>query len=36
VALGQVVGGAELVRFFLSDAYHELRLALGDPVGRAG
>ena len=34
VALGQVVGGAELVRFFLSDAYHELRSTLGDPTGR--
>ncbi|HEX8954515.1 MAG TPA: tetratricopeptide repeat protein, partial [Polyangia bacterium] len=34
VALGQVAGGAELVRFFLSDAYHELRSTLGDPTGR--
>jgi tetratricopeptide (TPR) repeat protein len=34
VALGQVAGGAELVRFFLSDAYHELRSTLGDPAGR--
>ncbi|MDB4968944.1 MAG: repeat-containing protein [Myxococcales bacterium] len=34
VALGQVVGGAELVRFFLSDAYHDLRSTLGDPTGR--
>ncbi len=34
VALGQVAGGAELVRFFLSDGYHELRSTLGDPTGR--
>jgi hypothetical protein len=30
VALGQVAGGAELVRYFLSDGYHELGSALGD------
>jgi tetratricopeptide (TPR) repeat protein len=29
VALGQLPGGEDLVRFFLSDAYHELRLGLG-------
>jgi hypothetical protein len=34
VALGQVPGGAELVRFFLSDAYHELRQTLSEPKGR--
>jgi tetratricopeptide (TPR) repeat protein len=31
VVVGQVPGVAELVRFFLSDHYHELRHALGDP-----
>ncbi|MSP60684.1 MAG: hypothetical protein EXR72_10150 [Myxococcales bacterium] len=31
VTLGQVAGDAALVRFFLSDAYHELRATLGDP-----
>jgi tetratricopeptide (TPR) repeat protein len=30
LALGQVAGVAELVRFFLSDAYHELRSQLGE------
>jgi hypothetical protein len=30
LALGQIPGVAELVRFYLSDAYHELRTALGD------
>jgi len=34
LALGQVAGVAELVRFFLSDAYHELRSTLGEPSGR--
>lgn len=34
VALGQVPGGGELVRFFLSAAYHELRSTLGNPAGR--
>jgi tetratricopeptide (TPR) repeat protein len=34
-SLGQVPGVAELVRFFLSDAYHDLRSTLGDPSGRA-
>jgi tetratricopeptide (TPR) repeat protein len=34
VALGQVPGVAELVRFFLSDHYHELRLVLGEATGR--
>jgi tetratricopeptide (TPR) repeat protein len=34
LALGQIPGVAELVRFYLSDAYHELRTALGDPQGR--
>jgi hypothetical protein len=34
VVVGQVPGIAELVRFFLSDQYHELRQALGDPSGR--
>ena len=34
LALGQIPGVAELVRFYLSDAYHELRTALGDPGGR--
>jgi lipopolysaccharide biosynthesis regulator YciM len=33
VALGQVAGGNELVRFYLSDPYHALRSALGDPTG---
>jgi tetratricopeptide (TPR) repeat protein len=28
VLLGQVVGGAELIRYFLSDSYHDLREAL--------
>lgn len=32
--LGQIPGVAELVRFYLSDAYHELRGAVGDPAGR--
>jgi tetratricopeptide (TPR) repeat protein len=32
--LGQVAGVAELVRFFLSDAYHELRSTLGEASGR--
>ena len=31
---GRSLGGAELVSFFLSDAYHELRSTLGDPAGR--
>ena len=30
VALGQVLGGPDLVRFFLSDPYHELRSTLRD------
>lgn len=34
VALGAVPDGAELVRFFLSDDYHRLRSALGEPVMR--
>jgi hypothetical protein len=34
VALGQIVGGADLVRFFLSDAYHELRATLDASSGR--
>jgi hypothetical protein len=34
LALGQIPGVAELVRFYLSDAYHELRTTLGDPGGR--
>jgi hypothetical protein len=34
LALGQVSGVAELVRFFMSDGYHELRSTLGDPSGR--
>jgi tetratricopeptide (TPR) repeat protein len=34
LALGHVPGVSELVRFFLSDAYHELRSTLGDPLGR--
>jgi len=34
IALGQIQGVAELVRFYLSDAYHELRSTLGDPTGR--
>ncbi len=34
LALGQVAGVAELVRFYLSDAYNELRSTLGDPTGR--
>jgi len=34
LALGQVPGVAELVRFYLSDAYHELRTTLGDPGAR--
>ena len=34
LALGQVAGVAELVRFYLSDAYHELRTALGEASGR--
>jgi len=32
VALGAVPGGAELVRYFLSDDYHRLRVALSEPV----
>jgi hypothetical protein len=32
VALGAVPGGTELVRYFLSDDYHRLRVALSDPV----
>ena len=32
VALGAVPGGTELVRYFLSDDYHRLRLALSEPV----
>jgi tetratricopeptide (TPR) repeat protein len=35
LAPGQVPGVAELVRFFLSDSYHDLRSTLGDPSGRA-
>jgi hypothetical protein len=35
VALGAVVGGPELVRYYLSDDYHRLRQALGDPQGGA-
>jgi hypothetical protein len=34
LALGQIAGVAELVRFFLSDAYHELRSQLGEASGR--
>jgi tetratricopeptide (TPR) repeat protein len=34
LALGQVAGMPELVRFFLSDAYHELRSQLGEASGR--
>jgi Tfp pilus assembly protein PilF len=34
IVVGQVPGVAELVRFFLSDQYHELRHALGDASGR--
>jgi hypothetical protein len=30
VLLGQVAGGTELVRFFLSDAYDELRAAISE------
>jgi tetratricopeptide (TPR) repeat protein len=33
VAVGAVVGGADLVRYYLSDDYHRLRQALGEPVG---
>ena len=32
VLLGQVPGGAELVRFFLSDAYDAVRASLDDPT----
>ncbi len=32
VLLGQVPGGAALVRFFLSDAYHTVRSSLDDPT----
>src|SRR5262249_6905727 len=32
VALGAVPGGTELVRYFLSDDYHRLRVALSEPV----
>ena len=35
VALGAIPDGAELVRFFLSDDYHRLRSALGEPLVRA-
>jgi hypothetical protein len=31
VALGAVPGGTDLVRYFLSDDYHRLRHALGEP-----
>src|SRR5262249_2092691 len=34
LALGQVAGLAELVRFFLSDGYHELRAGLGGEGAR--
>ncbi|HEY3359596.1 MAG TPA: tetratricopeptide repeat protein [Polyangia bacterium] len=32
LALGAVGGGADLVRFYLSDAYHRLQLAVSPPV----
>jgi hypothetical protein len=35
VALGAVLGGADLVRFFLSDDYHRLREFLAAPVPQA-
>jgi hypothetical protein len=34
LVLGHVPGVAELARFYLSDAYHELRAAIGDPQMR--
>jgi hypothetical protein len=34
VALGAVPGGADLVRYYLSDDYHRLRQALGEPGPR--
>ena len=34
VALGAVPGGAELVRYFLSDAYHRLRSTLVEDAGK--
>jgi tetratricopeptide (TPR) repeat protein len=34
LALGQIPGVAELARFYLSDAYHELRVALADAGSR--
>jgi tetratricopeptide (TPR) repeat protein len=36
VAIGAVPGGPELVRYYLSDDYHRLRQALGDPHGGSG
>src|SRR6185503_7674039 len=35
VTLGAVPGGAELVRYFLSDDYHRLRVALSEPPNKA-
>jgi len=36
VALGAVLGGPDLIRFYLSDDYHRLREILGNPSPPAG